>query len=302
MVVLLVIKKTPTDPATNKSVNLRPWAAIPLVLALIFGFISVYRSVGAREVGIPVSFGSIGSDLQSGIYIVAPWTTVTKCPLSEEQSIQNADPHSGDAVYNQSVPISGSDQGGATADVSFYYHINRQDAGAIYRSYACNTTKIKDNLVAQQVRSAVGTAATQFISVDLKSHRADIEVAALTGLRSSLTSFGLTSDKVVIADLILNPNVQNAANAKLAAQQSAQTATFKLQQAQVDAQTAVVQAQGQQNANTAKQLSLTPNVLCSDLINALGSPNSRITVLNTLGPCGGTVATGGTGTIVNAGG
>jgi len=139
--------------------------------------------------------------------------------------------------------------------------------------------------VAQNVRSALGSATTGFVSVDLKSHRGDIEANALALLRPSLTNFGITSDKVVIGDLILAPNVQDAANAKLAAQQAAQTAQFKLQQALVDQQTAVVTANGEKAANDAKQQSLTQQILCQDFINALTSPQNKLTVLTNTGPC-----------------
>jgi len=293
-----VVQPRRKDPAEGVIV-LRPFATIPLVLAVLCLFFSVYRSVGAREVGIPVTFGSVGGDLQSGVHFVAPWTQVTTCPLSEEQSIQNADPRTGDALANQSIPVSGSDQGGATADVTFFYHINRVDAGAIYRAYACDTTAVKAKLVAQNVRSALGSATTGFVSVDLKSHRGDIEAKALSLLRSSLTNFGITSDKVVIGDLILAPNVQDAANAKLAAQQAAQTAQFKLQQAQVDQQTAVVTANGEKAANDAKQQSLTQQILCQDFINALTNPQNKLTVLTNTGPCQTGAGVAGSPVIVN---
>ena len=274
------------------------YAAGLVVLAVLCAFGSVYRSVGAREVGIPVSFGHVGADLQPGAHFVAPWVQVTTCPLTEQQSIQNADPATGDAMYDQSVPVSGSDQGSATADVTLLYHVNAADAGTVYRLYACNMSAVRQNLVAQRVRSDVATAATGFVSVDLKSDRPQIESVALSQLRTDLAPFGLTVDTVTIGDLKLAANVQQQADAKLAAQQNAETQQVNQQAAKTQAQTAVITAQGQQQANAAQQQSLTPQVLCEQFIQALAS--SKVSVLNTAGPCGGTSAPSATGVVVQA--
>lgn len=279
-------------------INLRPWGIGAAVVAVLMALGSCYNTVGARQVGIPVTLGKIGGNLQSGVHFLAPWTMVTTCPLSEETSIQNGDKNSGDALYNQAVPISGSDQGGATADVTVLYHINPQDAVAVYRKYACNTMSIKANLIAQNVRSIAAQAATNFVSVDLKSNRSAIEAATLAGLQTKLAPYGITVDSVVIADLTLAANVQEAANNKLAAQQNALTAEFHLQQAKVDEQTAVVAAQAVAQANEAKQASLTPQALCYDYIQALSSTN--VAVINGGSPCStSTTASAPTSVIVN---
>lgn len=264
-------------------INLRPWGIGAIVIAILMLIGSTFNTVGARQVGIPITLGKVGGNLQSGVHLLAPWTSVINCPLSEETSIQNGDPKSGDALYNQAVPISGSDQGGALADVTVLYHINPQDAVAVYQKYKCNTTSIKANLIAQNVRSITGQAATGFISVDLKSHRSDIEKITLNRLQTTLAPYGITVDQVIIADLTLADNVQIAANNKLAAEQNAQTALYHKQQAEVDAQTAIIQAQGIANANKAKQTSLTPQALCYDYIQALS--NTNIAVMNGNNPC-----------------
>lgn len=267
----------PGDPLPPTHTRNIRWMAIPiLILALLLGFFSTYRSVGAREVGIPVTFGSVGADLQPGIHFTSPFTRVVKCTLAEQQTIQNQDPNSGDASYNQSIPISGSDQGGATADVTVAYHVNAEDAGILFRRYACNMTTFKDVFVAQRVRSDVGRASITFVSVSLKAQRGPIEQNALALLRTDLSPFGVTVDSVVIGDITLNGNVQEAANQKLAAQQNAITRTYVQQGAKTDAQTAIITAQGEQAANTAKQQSLTDPILCQQAIQAIAAAKPSV--------------------------
>lgn len=277
-------------------VNLRPWATIPAVIAVIILILSSIATVGARSVGIPVTLGSIGSDMQPGVHLKPPWTNVTSCSLAEQQSIQNADPKTGDALYDQSVPISGSDQGAAEASVTFYYHINKESAGLLYRAYACNPGLIKDNLVAQQVRQAVAQASTAYPSVDLRSYRTQIGAAALKALTPELSKYGVVADSVTISDLTLADNVQTAANSKLAAQQAAQQAQFTLQQAQVEAQTAKVRADAAQVANNAQSVSLTPAVLCQQWIQAIATAKSS--VISSGGPCEAAAPAGATTPVI----
>lgn len=285
--------------------------AVALLVAALFIVGAMYNSVPARTVGVPISFGKIGSPLQSGIHWEAPWVNITSCPLTEETDIQNGDPNSGTAAYNQAVAISGSDQGGATADVTVQYHIDPKDAQIVYQKFRCDLTLVRNNLIVQRVRSDVAAAAINFVSVDLKSSRVAIEQGALAKLQSDLTPFGITVDDVVIGDINLDPNVQTAANQKLAAQQQIGTATFQQQQATVQAQTAVITAQGQAQAavtaakgeaqaNQLKQQSLTPAILCQQWEQAI--QNGHVSVVNSAGPCGSSaVSVGSTSVIVPAG-
>lgn len=256
-----------------------------IIGGLLFIF-SFYNSVPARAVGIPITFGKIGKPVGSGVHWAAPWVSYTTCPLTEETDIQNADPNSGSNPYDQAVRIAGSDQGGALADVTVQYHINPNDAQAVYAKFKCNLNSVKDYLMVQRVRSDVATAAAQYLSVDLKTNRAQMEQVARSALQSDLQPFGITVDDLVISTIVLDPNVQNAANAKLAAQQNALTQQFNLEAAQKQAQ-----------INATKQQSLTEAILCEQTIQAVAAAKPQI--INSWGACGGGSASSSTGVIVN---
>lgn len=258
---------------------------ILLGVLLVLG--SFYNTVGARSVGLPVGLGKVGSPLSPGIHWEPPWVHIVSCTTGEDTSIQNSDQNTGDALADQSVPISGSDQGGATADVTVNYHIDAADAVTVFRKYACNLQTIKANLIVQNVRSIAAQSATSFVSVDLKSHRSQIEQLTLKGLRADLAPYGITVDGVTLADLTLNQNVQAAANSKLAQQQAVATEGYKHQQAEVAAETAEATATGIAQSNKIKAASLTPAVLCADWIAGMGNAS----VINTAGPCSTAAAT-----------
>lgn len=258
-------------------------AVIVGVLCFVFSFI---KTVGAREVGIPVTFGSIGSDLQPGVHLLAPWTVVHSCSLGQQQSIMSDSPVTGDTNGHDGVNINGIDQGAAIADVSILYHFDPVHANNIYRKYACNAALVKQNLIRQATRGAVAQAAATIQSVDLRSNRAKIATDALPIINKDFENDGIVVDNVVISDIILSDPVQQAANAKLQAQQAAQQAQFTLQKAQVDKQTAETNAQAAAAANSAQAATLNPNILCQRWIDAM--VQIKPTTILTAGPCGGT--------------
>jgi hypothetical protein len=278
--------------------NLRYVAVIPLLIAALLFFIGMFTSIGAREVGVPINQGHLSTPLTSGWHLVAPWTNVITCPLSEEYDIQNADPRSGSALYNQSVPVAGSDGGSATADVTTAYHIDAKDVDRAYQLYKCDLSRIQDYAVAQRVRSDVAQAATLYVSTDLRANRAGIEKGALALLQSELAPQGITVDSVTLADMQLSSQAQTAADNKVAATNNLGVATIKNQQAQIDKNTALINADAEKAANSAKAVSLTGPVLCEQWIQAIAT--GHVSVINTAGPCGASGAGANTSVILPA--
>jgi regulator of protease activity HflC (stomatin/prohibitin superfamily) len=264
--------------------NLRPWGILPGLLAVLLFVFSLVHSVGAREVGIPVTLGHVGADLQPGVHFLAPWTTIHSCSLAQQQSIQTQAATEGDAKGNDGIPFNGSDQGSGIADTTVLYHFDPTHADTIYRKYGCDADLVKQNLIRQALKGAVPQATAQFASLDVKNNRPQIQHAIESILNADFAGDGIIVDNVVLSGLQLSAATQQAADAKLAAQQAAQTAQFHLQQANVDLQTAQVQASARQKANQTESASLSPAILCDHWINAIAQ--SKITVLSTNGPCG----------------
>ena len=284
----------PHGTFTTRAIHLWPVSAVCGVLAILLLTLGSIKTVGAREVGIPVTFGSIGQDLQPGVHLVAPWTVVHSCPLGEQQSIQSASPTEGDTAGNDAVPVNGNDQGTAQANITILFHFNPQTARVVYRRYACDADLVKTNLIRQFAKNVVQDAASQYATTDLKTHRTEIGASAQTALEALVAPYGVQVDNVVVSDIILSQVAQDAADQKLQARQAAQQAQFHLQQAQIDAQTQKVQGEAAAAANAAKTASLTPQILCEDWINAIAQ--AKPSVVNSAGPCSST--TPGSQTIV----
>jgi len=231
-------------------------------------------------------------DLQPGVHLVAPWTNVHICSSALQQTIMSSNASEGDKVGNDAVPVSGKDNGSATANVSLNYSIDRFRSRAVYRAYACNNETLKENFIRQRVRSAVSVAATQFGTADLRAHKLEVGKGATDILRPVFQAAGLNLDNVVVSDVILSPQAQQAADAKLSAEQAAQQAQFALQKAQIDAQTQKVNADAEAAANTARQVTLTPAILCQQWIDMLKEAKPQTLLVS--GPCGASAATAGT--------
>jgi len=114
--------------ANRAGLTTERWPALAgfcvMTLGVVVLLFSCINTVGPREVGIPVSFGSVGADLQPGVHFLPPWVTVHACSLGQQQSIMSDQPVTGDVNGHDGVNINGSDQGAAIADVSILYHFD----------------------------------------------------------------------------------------------------------------------------------------------------------------------------------
>jgi regulator of protease activity HflC (stomatin/prohibitin superfamily) len=277
--------------------NFRPMGVGLLLVAVLMAAGSTIRDVGAREVGVPVTFGHIGADMPSGIHFANPFTKVTTCPVSQQADIQNAAATSGSSSANEAVAISGSDAGLATADVTVLYNITDAGADTAYIKYKCNIGLIQSNLVAQLTRSAVAQASTAYLTIDLRSDRTAIQDAAKKALTTELAPDGIAIDQVTIGDLILTQPVQDAAQQQLLAQQGVVTAGYAKKKAVIDAQTAVIKAQGVAAAQKAQQASNTPQALCAATIQAVAAAHPS--VISSWGVCSTITPASSTPVIVN---
>lgn len=288
-----------TDYNDNDRVYSFRWTAvIPFFLAFLFLVWAMYQPVGAREVGIPETFGHLGADLQPGAHFVAPWTNVHKCSLAQQQTIMTQAPTEGDKQGGDGIAVNGNDQGQGTADVTIIYHFDSKQAFDLYKRYGCDEDRIKANLMRPTAKNVIPALAANYPSLDLKAKRADISKAAEPLLDQILNPNGIDVDNVLISELTLSQPTQQAADAKLAAQQAAQKAEFARQQAETDAKTQQIQAAAAQQANNAKSTSLSPAILCQNWIDMLAVAKPTEIFVN--GPCSAAQASLG-GVIIQQG-
>lgn len=269
--VLLIVGKFSYKPygKQEQSFSFRPWALIPLGLALLMLLLSTMRVVHPGNVGVPVTFGKAGSATGSGIQFVAPWTGMQNMSVQLENYTMSSSSSEGSKTGDDSVPVNTKDQVQVNVDSTVLFRLTRSQARSVY-------VNIGKDFVAQVVRptirSAIRDAAVGYDAIDLATDdRAAFQAQAFQQIRTALKPDGIDITSLQIRDMHLPNALQTSINAKAAAQQDVAKQAFVLQSVQRQAEQRVAQAKGLRESQNIIQQTLTPLYLENEYIQAMTS-------------------------------
>jgi regulator of protease activity HflC (stomatin/prohibitin superfamily) len=261
---------------------------IGLLVGLVMVVTSFVGTVPAASVGIPVSFGHVGSDMQPGFHIKAPWTSIKTESTRLQTYTMSSSPGEGAIKGDDSISVTSADIQSLTIDATVQYQIDPKRANDLYRTVG-SVTNLENNVIRPIVRTALRDVFSRYSAVDASTTKRpqtanDVDAE----LRQQFSQHGVELVQVNIRNIGLPQGLIDANTNKVKAQTEAEQAQFKLQQAQIDAKTAVAAAQGQADANNVLNQSLNPNVLCAQFLAHMGDLK-----VPTGNPCG----TSGTSTL-----
>jgi SPFH domain / Band 7 family len=102
-------------------------------VAVLCLFGSMFRSVPARNIGVPSAFGSVGTTYGPGVHFpVAPWTSMNIIPETIQTTVFKQTP-TGDENDCITVRIGGQQQ--ACLDATIQWRIEDTGAPALYKDY-----------------------------------------------------------------------------------------------------------------------------------------------------------------------
>jgi regulator of protease activity HflC (stomatin/prohibitin superfamily) len=222
-----------------------------LVVGLLFlawlVFLSVY-TVPAGFVGVVTRFGAVQRIVQPGFGIKIPLVEdVVKMDVRTQKDQTDA---TADSIDLQAV----------TSTIAVNYNLDPQYASQVYSSVG---TDYADILIAPAIQNIFKATTAQFTAEQLIDQREAVRSKAEASLKSQLSQYHVIVLNFNIVNFNFSDQFNQAIEAKQVAQQQVETAKQLLAKAQVDAQTAVAQAQGQADAQKALKDagSLTPEYL-----------------------------------------
>jgi prohibitin 2 len=208
-------------------------AAIVIAAALIlFGapvFFGSYYIVEPGERGVSVTLGNMSKDfIKPGFGFKAPFiTTIRTVNVQQDTKEVQAECFSSDL---QQINIR----------LKVLYRIPETSAVSVLRDYAGEPF---DKLILPRVQEAIKEVTALKSAQDIVKSREQIKATALQAARQKVGAF-LTLEDLVIEDVALSQDLENAIEQKMVQQQEAEKAVFKKDQAETDAETAIIQARG----------------------------------------------------------
>lgn len=135
-----------------------------------------------------------------------------------------------------------------SSKIAINYHLDGKYAVDVYQNIGPN---YKDVVIAPAIQNIFKATTAQFTAEQLITQRESVRLQAENALTTQLAVYHVVVENFNIVNFDFSPEFNAAIEQKQVAQQQVETAKQRLAQAQVDAQSAVAQAQGQADAQKA---------------------------------------------------
>jgi regulator of protease activity HflC (stomatin/prohibitin superfamily) len=277
----------PGFPANRRPPNLRALGLLALVAGVVIPVATSVRVIGATEVGIPVTFGKIGKPLNPGFNIVLPWTEITAFSTRLQVSDMNRNSGEGDRNGDDSVTVLSSEGGELNIDVTVRYAVQPNRAADLFRRVR-SMEGVRDIIVRPETRSLMRNVYSRYTAEQgYTTEREKIERIVFEELAAKLKPQGLLLDEVSVRDIRPADQILQAINRKLEATQAAERAKIEQSRAlteaetrrrvaETDKQARVIAAQGEAEANSILQETLSPELLKAREIEAIANNGNTV--------------------------
>lgn len=223
-------------------INLRPWSAIPFGIFLLITFFSTVQIVDPGHVAVPVTWGSTGSPMEAGVKFVNPFAELHSMNVQTQEYTMTATQGEGDIEGNDSIEVKGSDGATARVDATVLYHLNPKEAARVYRELGDDYV---EKLIRPSIRTCIRDGFADFPMLDAAtSARGEVQVFIDECLNEKLTDAGFVVEDFQLRNVAVGEAIEQAIEAKVAAQQQAEAQVYELQKETAAAEKQRIKAQG----------------------------------------------------------
>ena len=305
----------PTGPADDVWRLASVGGLVVAALAVVLALSAFVRIVPANTVGIPTTFGKVGTPLASGFHVTAPWTEITEFSTRTQELSMLGASDEGDLAKDDSISVIAAGGGSMSVDVTVRFSLAKDKADDLFKQ-AGSLDLVKDRFVRPETREVVRDIFGQYTAEQgYSTKRGEISAKITEDLRARLDARGIVVDTVNVRDVSPEQQVLDSINAVLKTRNEAaqaledqkkqvteaetrkQVASLDKEaavtKAEADAQAVSIAAQAQADANQKIAASLTPELVqleiakaCAD---AIGATNAQV-----INVCAGNAAGGGT--------
>jgi regulator of protease activity HflC (stomatin/prohibitin superfamily) len=267
----------------------RTWllgAAAGAVGGVLAGAYACVYVVSAYEVGVPVTFGTIGAPLPSGLHFKSPFTDVTSFSTRPVDLTLND---------KDTVEVRSSQGGVLYADVTVKWAVVPAKAVALYR-LAGSQDAIEQRLVLPDSREIVRNVFARHTSEEgYASARERIGAEIEQAIRERLASRGIDVTAVNLRNVKPSKKLQEQIDKKIQQEQATERAVEASRTATAEAERKRIEAEGTARANKIIAESLSDKVLYHQCLEAYREAAASHPVYAV--PCG--TGAGGTPVIVD---
>lgn len=238
-------------------------AIIPLLVALGMNCITF---VSANTVGVKYSAfnGTSKETLNEGLHFKTPFDKIYEIDTTvQERSVKNVMVQTNDAQF-------------LTMNINVKYQVTNKDAFKVYKGYKTLDT-LNKNIIANYAQQALSEVCTQYNIIDiLGDKRNEVIQKSSELLKEKYANEGVTFKSLTVKDMDAGDEIEKAIKDEAVAKKEVETAEQKKQKAQKEAETKLIEAQGEAEANAAKSTQLTDQILKEKIIEKWNGELSKV--------------------------
>ena len=250
-----------------------------LAAALVAFVPSVLFAQGVGEVNVIRNLGGsvAGISADAGFHLKAPWQkTITYDVRNNVLSFMGdseADQFEGGSANGSAITLNDSSGTSCVADVQVNYSLDPQAAQDLYEDYGTQENFVK-SVCAVDIRAIPREVSGQFDTISILTARGDFTKAVQEALTEKWKAYGLNVEQVSIQNVVYPDSIKTKYAEATAAEIGKTTSMNQQEIAKVEADTKVIQAQGEADANQVLAESLSNEVLTSKYIDMLSKADS----------------------------
>lgn len=249
-------------------------ASIALTVTGLFCGCLFTQDVGEVVVLKNLGGSLAGSSVDAGFHVKAPWQTAIKYDVRNNvlsfMGDEEEDQFEGGSANGSAVTINDAGGASATIDIQVNYSLDPSAAEELYSNYGSQENFVR-SICAVDIRAIPREVSGQFDTISILTARGDFTEAVENALRERWADYGLIVEQVSIQNVVYPQSIVDKYAEAQAAEIAKATAQNNQEVARVDAETKIIQAQGEAEANSALARSLNDQVLQQRYIEALTS-------------------------------
>ncbi len=223
-----------------------------IIPCILFGVCLSIQEVPTNSVGILYSRinGTSETTLSEGIHFTLPLLekVYTIDTTVQERTITGISIQTKDSQY-------------LTVEINVKYRVNSTNAYLVYKGYG-SLDNLGENIISNYSQKALETVITEYAIIDtLGSYKNEIYEKATEVLSVMLAEEGVELVQLTIKDMDAGEAIESAIQAEAVAAKEVETAQQELLKAEIEAETLLVQAQAEADANEVLTEMLTDEIL-----------------------------------------
>lgn len=240
-------------------------ASLGWLLLIIFG---CFSSIKTGEVGIKTKFGKITDTyLSEGINFKMPYEKIEKVNI-KVQKYENKEELSTSTKDMQIVN---------NIKVTINYQVNGKEAVNLYKRVGNN---YKQTILEPAIQETVKATISKYTSEELVTKRSEISLDINNTLNDRIKDYGINSVSVAINNFDFSQSYNDAIEKKAVAEQEVATAKNQQQKAKIEAETKIIKAKSEAEANKNLEKSLSPEILQQKFIEKWNGQLPTVTSAN----------------------